>query len=109
MRQFQAFTTWGKKSMLVFVFVALAGATMPQPAAACHSVCTAVQPPDCLGCGFTAFRSYVCIRGGCNFCQEDYCTVEVPSSPAQQLACEPTETKSSQVKTLKIETLSPRS
>jgi|SRR3954467_5963497 hypothetical protein len=106
--RFHVFVIQCKKVVLASIFAVLAGAAMPRPAAACHSACLGVQPPGCVDCKFTAFRGIVCLRGDCNFCQEDYCSVEA-SSPTQKLACEPSEIKNPQVKPLKVETLSPRS
>jgi hypothetical protein len=101
------FVRW-EKVVLPSIFILMALAVMPQAAAACHTVCSAVQPPDCLGCGFTAFRNVTCIRGACNFCEEDFCSVEA-FSPSQRLACEKPAEKGSDARAVKVEMLSPRS
>jgi hypothetical protein len=108
MHRFHAVSTRCEKVVLASIFAVLAWMALSRPAAACYSVCMGVQPPDCLGCAFTAFRSVTCLRGPCNFCEEDSCSVEA-FSPSQKLACEAPETKGAQLKALKVETLSPRS
>lgn len=107
MRPIHSFATRYKKWVLTGVLAALVGAAVPQPAAACFSACLEVQPPDCLSCKFTAFRSISCFRAGCNFCEEDYCSVQA-FSPTQKLACEPEPSEGAPFETLRVETLSPR-
>jgi hypothetical protein len=99
------------RRVMVAVIVLLAGLGLPQAmsGAGCHTVCSAVQPPDCLGCGFTAFRSVFCQRGGCNFCEEDYCGVEA-FRPDQKLADEQrVDSTAHKPRVLRVETLAPRS
>src|SRR4051794_12927622 len=47
-------------------------------AAGCHTVCNLTLPPDCVGCGFTAFSNVFCQRAGCDRCFEDSCSVALP-------------------------------
>jgi len=106
MRRF--FTGQLKKGGLAVICVFVALVAIPKPAAACHSACLGVQPPDCLGCKFVAFQLITCVRGACDYCEEDYCTVQA-FSPTEKLACGEQGEKGSTVKALKVETLSPRS
>jgi hypothetical protein len=93
------------------LFLIMAGLLAPQASfgAGCHSVCAANQPPDCLGCGFTAFRNVACFRVGCNFCEEDYCTVGI-ATEVERLAKSPdVDLKAQKVRVVQVEKLSPRS
>jgi len=99
------------KRVIVAVIVLLAALGLPQTmsAAGCRSVCSAVQPPGCLDCGFTAFRSVYCLRLGCDFCEEDYCTVEA-FCPGPKIADEKrVDSTAHKPRVLRVETLSPRS
>ena len=99
-----------KRVVVVVICLAL-GMAWPQAmfGAGCHTVCKDIQPPDCLDCGFTAFRSVFCIRSGCHFCEEDYCTVEA-FCPEQKLAAEPRVSSTAhKLRVLRVETLVPRS
>ena len=99
------------KRVVVALICLVSGVVWPQAmfGAGCRSVCKDVQPPGCLDCGFTAFRSVFCLRLGCNFCEEDYCTVEA-FCPEQKLAAEPKVSSTAhKPRALRVETLVPRS
>jgi hypothetical protein len=74
--------------------------------AGCHTSCTSVQPPACLGCGFLIYSNVMCVRGDCNFCTEDYCSAALPQ-PVDRLATSPAEGKPAPKVTVQV--LAPRS
>jgi hypothetical protein len=87
-------------------FLGLSAAVTRPAVAGCHTSCTSVQPPGCLGCGFLIYSNVICLRGDCNFCTEDYCSVALPV-PSDRLATSP-ETVNP-VPRVTVEVLVPRS
>src|SRR5262245_60145544 len=95
-------------------------ATPTARAAGCHTSCNLTVPPDCLGCGFVMFSYITCVRLGCNLCEEDSCSVLLPSQ-ADRLAagaadgsagpaCKASaEHKPAPVRVLRVQTLAARS
>lgn len=95
------------RGFAVFLTLLVLSAVAPGPAqAGCHTSCTSVQPPACLGCGFLIYSNVMCIRGDCNFCTEDYCSAALPT-PIDQLATSPEQAKPAPRVTVQL--LTPRS
>lgn len=101
---------FGSRLAVAFLVLSIFGVFSPQPAiaAGCHTACGNEQPPNCLGCTFMGLSYIMCLRLQCNFCQEDYCWVGLPTANDQLAGSEAAPAKTPQSKVLRVEFLAPR-
>lgn len=69
--------------LVVALFVFALCSPPSAQAAGCHTACNLTIPPDCLGCGFLMFGNVMCLRLGCNLCEEESCSVALPVASDQ--------------------------